>query len=174
MNRFLMRSLVLLVGLAVPASFALAEGHGRGGREWKGKDRERQVGTERARENRRVDRRMDRREERRDARRENRRDWARDRAQHRPAGWDQGKKTGWNGANVPPGRANREAWRQDRDRRQDWRRHQPRASAATGSTATANSQTPVLTAQQRRDAWRQRVQQRRTPTVQPTVQPAAR
>ena len=107
------RLMLLGVCLGLPASYALAENHDHG----KDKDREKHEAAERrehreAREAREARLRHER-EEAREARMRHEREEAREarlrrerqQAHEHPAGWNKGKRTGWDHCDVPPGHA---------------------------------------------------------------------
>jgi hypothetical protein len=157
-------ALILLGGLAVPSSYAFAGDHANG-RNWRGgRDRftarEHRIAERRAewRDKVRENRAERRAEWWRERRRQERREWARERRDHRPAGWDRGKKTGWNGGNVPPG------WEKKNAARHDWRRDHPNRPVTPVATPAPTS--GANTRPWRHDDWRQRMQQRQTAQVQ--------
>jgi hypothetical protein len=109
MKRFGVRTLVvLLVCTVLSTGYALGWDHGRERREH---ERRHEV----RREMRIREARWDRARERREAeRRRERERWERERwrrehhgraEEHRPAGWDHGRKTGWGDHSMPPGQA---------------------------------------------------------------------
>lgn len=120
---------VLLVCLVISAGYALAKDHGR---EWR--EHERREAFRRDMRDRRAHWQHER-EYRREAdrRRIERERWERARWQrehryrgddHRPAGWDRGRKTGWGDRDVPPGQAKKMGYfHRDYDgRHNDWQR----------------------------------------------------
>lgn len=98
------RAVVLVAGVALSAGIAFAKDHDfdRGRHErWERARHERR--WEARREHYRDHRRFER-ERWRERREHERMRWTEHRRDHRsPSGWEHGKKTGWNGASVPPG-----------------------------------------------------------------------
>lgn len=129
-------AVVALIGMALSAGTAFADGHRHEYRHWNRHEprferaafgerhHDRDFKRERASEWRR-DHQRDRRIWERQRRERRERLWRAERREHRndhrPAGWDRGRKTGWGDSHVPPGQAKKADWGGDHGHGNDHR-----------------------------------------------------